>query len=1011
MAKSIWSCCNLLSMWSSVPLGGVFRWFYLIIILLAVLAGPGQITGVIALRLQQRSPRLIGRGDLQRDDPVSFRAEFYRWSVSEEKYAFLPTKYGNLFYRYQHFDPSPTTPVTRHSKNRSEDPASYATSLSRSTAETGWGVDHTRPASGGATERAGCRLGTSVQVATPLKNVSSSLVEELQVGEDSRNPECGGDSGLMDPSNSASITQSGVSTPVTSSSRQYPATAATPANPTNPETVADSFKFRATPAAPDFLNATTGLTSNDLLRTLAGSVSRNVLPHVHEPETYNFSTIVPTVSVPSGSSPCGSCPCGGMNASMMYAPAYENSRNMQHQSHDGLPHDVVQTVPHKTAPKAAATAPTTQLRHGAATVKIPSLDLSGTATVFGEGAGAAANHATNTARSAAATAGNGGTTLRLPDGALGIEVTPGGWGRGAKELVSAEVVDEIRLDSRTGRFQLPDGGRLILFFTHGNPGSSEEFDQVINEFVSSYRNFKESADLPFTWIAMDLFGQGRSQNAKLSGDEEYVSVEKHAEFAKEIAKIVLKDSETKKVKTTCSSAAAAGYSCSAMMTMTSSAHPSTSRTPSSKLLRQRRGRSATTNPAITSCTPPNQRHAHSSSPLCAMMKSTCNYHDYNTSTYNHPAERNYMQTAANKQDEDSFSSPQSTAGGGMTTGKTTAATTEVDFCGTTTGGGVSHNYHEADPVTGQGIFRSSGPGCTAGVTSGQNLYSPLANHEDKAELGPGSWLNDVADSTPGSALFSFSATTMHSAQGGPAIDHRPLRGFVIPIGSLTGTGVALSLAYQLLIGRTSEQVPLSARKLLRSANEVELELFTTVLHAPVYYMSTRIREAVEDHASSSRDWTPDRKGDFLMRMWKNPSYLPNPQHPLSDEIRTTAMRDMLRAAKTQWQAVAAHLVYQEKHFLYHLTAVSRLAETSGQGNACVIWGDHMLHDPFWAKNWMIQESAQLISSTSRTEPILIPGGTEASLSEEPLLAALAILGHIGKRLEHSAALNIRKKNK
>ena len=86
-----------------------------------------------------------------------------------------------------------------------------------------------------------------------------------------------------------------------------------------------------------------------------------------------------------------------------------------------------------------------------------------------------------------------------------------------------------------GDFTSADTSAVLYTFLlfHGNPRSSDEFSELINEMAGRFANISDK----FSFIALDMFGEGHSDNANFvsTPEKDYVSMEEYAEFMIEIA--------------------------------------------------------------------------------------------------------------------------------------------------------------------------------------------------------------------------------------------------------------------------------------------------------------------------------------------------------------------------------------------------------------------------------------------------------------------------------------------
>lgn len=90
-------------------------------------------------------------------------------------------------------------------------------------------------------------------------------------------------------------------------------------------------------------------------------------------------------------------------------------------------------------------------------------------------------------------------------------------------------------DSRPG-----DGMYYTFLLLHGNPRSCDEFIELVDELT--YR-FSSLNSVKFSYIAMDLLGEGHSDDPMVSGSSGYVSMEQYTGFMIEIASKVFEMAE------------------------------------------------------------------------------------------------------------------------------------------------------------------------------------------------------------------------------------------------------------------------------------------------------------------------------------------------------------------------------------------------------------------------------------------------------------------------------------
>ena len=93
-----------------------------------------------------------------------------------------------------------------------------------------------------------------------------------------------------------------------------------------------------------------------------------------------------------------------------------------------------------------------------------------------------------------------------------------------------------------------DGPLCCTFLMlHGNPRSSDEFRELVGELSNQFVKLKSSdMKLSFSFIAMDMFGEGQSDDSTIQsskGNDSYVSMEEYADFMLEIASKVLGEAE------------------------------------------------------------------------------------------------------------------------------------------------------------------------------------------------------------------------------------------------------------------------------------------------------------------------------------------------------------------------------------------------------------------------------------------------------------------------------------
>ncbi len=83
-----------------------------------------------------------------------------------------------------------------------------------------------------------------------------------------------------------------------------------------------------------------------------------------------------------------------------------------------------------------------------------------------------------------------------------------------------------------GDFGSVDDSSVYTFLLfHGNPRSSDEFTELVCELASRFRN----QSVKFSYIAMDMLGEGSSDDSAVVSDHEYVSIEQYTQFMIEIA--------------------------------------------------------------------------------------------------------------------------------------------------------------------------------------------------------------------------------------------------------------------------------------------------------------------------------------------------------------------------------------------------------------------------------------------------------------------------------------------
>ncbi|CAD7959271.1 unnamed protein product [Amoebophrya sp. A120] len=501
--------------------------------------------------------------------------------------------------------------------------------------------------------------------------------------------------------------------------------------------------------------------------------------------------------------------------------------------------------------------------------------------------------------------------------------------------------------------------RYVFFFFHGTPRSSDEFTELIKELTTTWRSTKLLKNEPWSWISMDLLGQGRSEdfrsdrykNSILSRKKEYVGVEEYGRIAREILSTVfdkMTAAEGDEDMSTTTAAKPGGYNVADEFDPV-------------RLLAGLDAFAGTSTRATWSSS--SRNHGFTFSPP-----------DTGTREYNYTK----------------------SAGGSVKCDLQSEDEPEVLDCKdgftSTSASDAGHppSRRRGDTIR-QHELRVIPVGSLAGCAIAISFAYELLIHAPKGSAecaGRSSTTRGPTAQLMSSLLYLGPSSTTSAAR--PRYDH----------GAASSASSTCSPSASSSRSCATASTPRARGEATFSEmnSQPSVCLFTTILHAPIYHMTESLRAQVLDYAQSVRHWEPGRDGSHLLHFWENPSFLPSSFLAGVDEkgdfsrgsrLRTTSIGtpgrgpaaaksddaggrtgtsagtsghvdaadnsdvnllhrvvvDMLRSGKTQWQAILAFLEYQRDPlgFAYQLTAIAKLGQADP--NVLLLFGEDMFRLP------------------------------------------------------------------
>lgn len=212
--------------------------------------------------------------------------------------------------------------------------------------------------------------------------------------------------------------------------------------------------------------------------------------------------------------------------------------------------------------------------------------------------------------------------------------------------------------------------------------------------------------------------------------------------------------------------------------------------------------------------------------------------------------------------------------------------------------------------------------------------------------------------------------------------------YIVPLGSLTGTAIAVELSYQLRLQNGTHLL----------CKVGSCRVLTTILHDPMYYFSEEIVANVRSYASEQQKWQPKEDGQHLVDIWNDLNYQPYKNLSLQDRKSL----DRFRAAKTQWQVILSYADYSSQVFLSRLESLSKpsLSDSDEDDDddgsivpLIVVYGGEFLNDPMMDKYFQVQKMRDIIANATEggSYETVVSGGNQALLSQNVTVIADIIM--------------------